>query len=302
MAINQTQKLIWLVNTILNAKKIDLKGINDHWQDEMFLNDGSELPRRTFNNWKDKIFDMFGLEIKCDSSYQYYISNADDLKENSMAKWLLDTYSISNSLSGCTAIKDRIILENIPSGKKYLNLVIEAMKKNQRISIKYHNYWRDDIRDHDLMPLCVKLFHQRWYMVGRENGMDKSFCLDRIHEFSLSDETFEYPADFSPEDYFSNCIGIINNQDIEPEDIELWVSSEEANYIRDLPLHESQKEIERNDDYSLFTIRVRPTYDFYQEILTFGDQVEIQKPEDVREKMKLKAINMANKYKQQHNK
>lgn len=302
MAINQTQKLIWLVNTILNAKKIDLKGINDQWQDEMFLNDGSELPRRTFNNWKDKIFDMFGFEIECDSKYQYYISNADDLKKNSMAKWLLDTYSISNSLTGCAAIKDRIILENIPSGKKYLAPVIEAMKVNKFISINYYNYWRGDIRAHKLMPLCVKLFRQRWYMVGRENGMDKSFCLDRIREFDLLDETFEYPEDFSPEDYFSNCFGIINNQDIEPEDIVLKATSEQANYIRDLPLHESQKEVERNEHYSIFTIRVRPTYDFYQEILTFGDQVEILNPKSVRDEMELKATQVTNKYNQQHNK
>jgi len=56
--------------------------------------------------------------------------------------------------------------------------------------------------------------------------------------------------------------------------------------MRSLPLHESQEEIERNDDYSIFTMFVRPTIDLLQEILWNMDIVEVLEPVEVRKMAK----------------
>ena len=222
----------------------------------------------------------------------------DDMKRGSIENWLLSTYSVSNSLMESKSIKDRILLEDVPSGQEYLEPILEAMKKNRFIHITYYNYWREDTREHYVMPLCVKLFRQRWYMIGRKwpSGSDLVYCLDRIRDFRLSSHIFEYPTDFSPQEYFEGCIGVITGDGCDIQKVRLKVSSGQANYFRDLPLHESQEETEQTEDYSIFEYQLRPTFDFQQEILWNGEDVEVIEPIWLRKEIAGKIKRMWNKY------
>ena len=244
MALNQTNKLVWIVETIYKAHKITFEDLNRKWMDNVDLSGGEEMLERTFHKWKWNIFDTFGLVIECEKAapYRYYIENIDDMKRGSIENWLLSTYSVSNSLIESKSIKDRILLEDIPSGREYLEPIIDAMKKNRFIHITHYNYWREDTREHYLMPLCVKLFRQRWYLVGRTwpSGKDTLYSLDRIRDFRLSSHTFEFPEDFSPQEYFDGCFGIIPDKNCKVEDVLLKVNVGQANYMRDLPMMENQ--------------------------------------------------------------
>ena len=68
--------------------------------------------------------------------------------------------------------------------------------------------------------------------------------------------------------------------------------------IRDLRLHESQEETERNEEYSIFTFHLRPTFDFQQEILWNGEDVEVLEPLRLRKEIARKIKRMWNKYKE----
>ena len=238
MALNQTNKLVWIVETIYRAHKISFEELNRRWMDNIDLSGGEEMLKRTFHKWKWNIFDTFGLSIDCEKTvpYRYYIANVEDMKSGSIENWLLSTLSVSNFLLESKSVKNRIILEDVPSGREYLELIINAMKKNRFIHINYFNYWKGDTRDHYVMPLCVKLFRQRWYLVGRNwpAGYDLVFCLDRIHDFRLSSHTFEYPEEFNPQEYFNGCIGVIPGDGTDIEKVKIKVSASQANYLRDL--------------------------------------------------------------------
>ena len=302
MALNQTNKLVWIIETIYKAGKITLEDLNRKWIDNVDLSGGEEMLKRTFHKWKWSIFDTFGLVIECEKAapYRYYIENVDDMKRGSIENWLLSTYSVSNSLIESKSIKDRIILEEIPSGREYLDPIIDAMKKNHFIHITYYNYWREDNREHYLMPLCVKLFRQRWYMVGRiwPSGKDILFSLDRMRDFRLSSHTFEYPEDFSPQEYFDGCFGIIPDKKCKVEDVLIKVNAGQANYMRDLPMMDNQQEIERNEEYSTFKIHVRPTFDFQQELLWNREELEVLEPLWLRKEIAGAVKRMWNKYKE----
>ena len=300
MALNQINKLVWIVETIYKARRISFEDLNYHWIENVELSGGEEMQKRTFHKWKWNIFDTFGLSIECEKSapYRYYIENMDDMKRGSIENWLLSTYSVSNSLMESKSIKDRILLEDVPSGQEYREPILEAMKKNRFIHITYYNYWREDTREHYVMPLCVKLFRQRWYMIGRKwpSGSDLVYCLDRIRDFRLSSHIFEYPTDFSPQEYFEGCIGVITGDGCDIQKVRLKVSSGQANYFRDLPLHESQEETEQTEDYSIFEYQLRPTFDFQQEILWNGEDVEVIEPIWLRKEIAGKIKRMWNKY------
>ena len=282
MALNQINKLVWIVETISRVGMISFEELNRKWMDNQDLSKGEEMLKRTFHKWRYNILDTFGLLIECEKGgqYRYYIRNMEELRDGSIEKWLLSTYSISNSLQGCKSIKERILLEDIPSGVNYLEPIIDAMKRSRLIHITYYSYWREDSREHYIMPLCVKLFRQRWYLVGKvwATGLFTIFSLDRIVDYRLSSHTFEYPKEFDPKAYFEGCFGVIAGTDVKIEHVVLKISSNQSNYLRDLPVHYSQQEKERHEEYSIFELDIRPTYDFQQEILRNGEDIEVLRP------------------------
>lgn len=300
MAKNQIKKYVWLVETIYKAKKISLKEINSKWL-ETDLSEGLEIPRRTFHTWRNEVEDLFGIEIQCDKTDgdRYFIEDRDKLKNNSLQSWLLNTMSVNNMLLENKTLSDRILLENIPSGQDYLSIVTDAMKKSKVLEITYKGYWSEHEHTFPVAPYCVKLFRQRWYLVGNSVYEDKIriYSLDRVLNASLTEEPFKYPKDFSPEVYFQDCFGVIRDDETEVETVKLKVNADQSNYLRSLPLHPSQEEIETSDDYSIFTLRVRPTFDFYQELLKNGDTLEVQEPNWLRKDFRDIVKRMAALYK-----
>ena len=288
MSKNLLNKYVWLVEAIYKAKFISLEEINKLWLEED-MSEGMEIPRKTFNTWKNQAEELFGIIISCErkGGYHYYIENADDIKNGEFRNWLLESVSVGNLLLENKSLSNRIILENIPSGKKHLARMLEAMKKSEMLEITYKSYWEDDEKTQKVAPYCVKLFRQRWYMVALRifDNKIRIYALDRIRELSVTDETFTYPDDFSPEAYFEGFFGIIHVKNVPIETVILKVDAGQANYMRALPLHSSQKEIERNVFGSIFTLRIRPTFDFIQEILWNGDAVEVLEPQWLRIEM-----------------
>ena len=205
--------------------------------------------------------------------------------------------SVNNTLLENKSLSGRILLENIPSGQDFLAVVLEAMKKSKVLEVTYKGFWSEHEHTFPVAPYCVKLFRQRWYMVANSVYEDKIriYSLDRVLDLQLTEEPFKYPKKFNPEDYFKGCFGIIHDDDCSVETVKLKVNSDQANYLRSLPLHVSQVEVERNDDYSIFTLQVRPTFDFQQELLWNGDAIEVLEPLWLRKEMTAKIKRMSKK-------
>ena len=300
MAKNLLNKYVWLVETIYKAKKISFEDINRRWLDND-LSEGKELPKRTFHNWRIAIEEMFGLIIENENSgqYRFFIQNAEDLRNGSMRSWLFNTLTVSNLMMESASIKDKILFEEIPDGQQFLPVILEALKKNTVLEMTYQSFWRDEANTFMVEPYCLKAFKQRWYLVARSPYLDKVmiYALDRVHELEPTALHFDYPENFKAEEYFEDCFGIIADRNYDVETVKLKVAAGQANYLRTLTLHQTQKEIERNDEYSIFTVRLRPTFDFRQEILTMGSDIEVLSPKWFREELAEISEHMWNKYK-----
>jgi predicted DNA-binding transcriptional regulator YafY len=240
----------------------------------------------------NNIGDIFGLYVENErcGDYRYSIENIEDITEGGLQSWLFNTFAVSNALTGCMGIKDRIQLEYVPSGELYLQPIIDAMKENRVINITYKSYWEDSQKNYDVQPLCLKLFRQRWYVIVRKNVARKDakiwICgLDRILSLQKTEETFTMPKDWDVDAYFDGFIGVIRDEDYDKEIVKIKVNAKQANYLRDLKIHRSQQEAERNDEYSIFTYCLRPTFDFQQELLWNADKVEVLEPQWLRDEM-----------------
>ena len=300
MAKNLLNKYVWLVETINKAKKISFEEINRRWL-ENDMSEGKPLALRTFHKWRIAIEEMFGLIIENEQGgqYRYYIQNAEELKSGSMRSWLFNTLTVSNLMLDSVSIKDKVLFEEIPDGEEYLPVILEALKKNTVLEMTYQSFTRDEANTFEVEPYCLKAFKQRWYLVARSPYYDKVmiYALDRVNQLELTDKGFKYPKDFIPENFFEKCYGIIADKSIEPETVKLKVSAGQANYLRSLTLHQTQDEIEKADEFSIFIVRLRPTFDFRQEILSQGSDIEVLEPKWFRDEVAEIAKHMWNKYK-----
>ena len=277
------KQYIWLVNTIYRAKRITLAEINERWQ-RTEMSEGMPLSRTTFNRHKDAIEDIFGIYIDCDrkDGYRYYIGNEEVLHENSVQNWMLSTLTVNNLISESMSIQNRIVLENIPSEGEHLESVIAAMKANKWIEIRYRRYQSPEARTFLLSPYCIKLFRQRWYLLGRfTDGGFAMFSFDRMEDLRMTDESFKMDKNFDANAFFGECYGVVIGDGSQPERIVLRAFGRERYYLRDLPLHHTQKELQSSDehDFADFELNLRPTMDFKGQLLSRGAWLKVLEPQ-----------------------
>lgn len=289
MAKDLFKRYIWLVDTIYQAHGITFEEINEKWLRNS-MSEGLDIPLKTFHNHRKAIEEIFDINIICDkrSGYKYYIENADDMEKGGIRTWLLNTFAVNNLINESHHLKRRILFEQIPSGQKYLTPLIESMRDGKTVVLRYKSFWRQDEYSVEVEPFLVKVFRQRWYLLARNPRKDvlRIYALDRIRELKQVENTFTLPKDFSPEDYFYNSFGIISPDNCPPEVVKLKVYGTQKEYFRTLPLHHSQEEIEITDEYTVFRYYLSPTYDFIQEILSHGYNVEVLAPKHVRDEVR----------------
>lgn len=286
------KEYIWLVNTIRSAGDdgITFAEINEKWL-ETELSEGVELARSTFNRHKDAIEDIFGIIIDCNrlNGYRYFISNEEVLSEDSIQNWMLNTLTVNNIIGGALTLQDRILLQPAPVEGDYLKMVIEAMKKNVKLVVDYKKYGDDEPRHLTFEPYCIKLFKQRWYILGhflRNATADRPkvdyfgvFSFDRILNMSLTDDKFQIDPSFNAQAYFEECFGVLVNDDTVAQRIVIRVFGDERFYVRDLPIHKSQHEIGKGEDYTDFELFMRPTIDLSTHFVSRSFLIKVLEPQ-----------------------
>lgn len=281
------KEYIWLVNTIYKAKSITLADINEKWlMTEM--SEGIPMSRTTFYRHRNAIEEIFGIYIECDKKKgnKYYIGNDYVLGEDSIQNWMLSTLSVSNVVSECKSLHNRILLENVPSGGELLKQIIRAMKESRQISITYHRYSAPNSNTYTIEPYCMKLFRQRWYLLGKlSNGYLSTFSLDRIEKVELLKEKYKVPDNFDGAEYFHDSYGMLTDDKMAVERIVLRAYGYEPYYLRDLPLHHSQREIDTTEEHTDFELQLKPTSDFKAKLLSRGQWLEVLEPKSLADEI-----------------
>ena len=298
MAKNYFNRYVWLIDTINRHGHISREEISRLWERSRLNETGEELYERTFHNHRAAILETFGIEIKCDRSLGYYIANSDDLEGNGLRQWLLESLSLNNLMNESSDMRDRILFEKIPSSRKWLPVFVNAMRDGKAVEITYQSFRRDPPNTFTIHPYCLKLFKQRWYVLGRSDEYDSPwiYALDeRMQDAVPLKKALKKPAGFNAADFFSKYFGVVLD-DRKPSPIRIKVAADQVKYIESLPLHDSQALLERTAEYSIYEYYLVPTYDFRREILSHGPDMEVLAPEDFRDEVKADIARMYNNY------
>ena len=293
MAKNFFKRYIWLVDLINRRKYVSFKEINEAWMRSPLNETGDPLSERTFFNHKDAIAGMFGIEILNDRSLGFYIGRS-DVGSDETSDWMLHTLCLNNVLHENADMKDRILMEKVPSSERFLTDIISAMRDFRVIRLCYQSFRHPEPFCFNVRPYCVKYFKQRWYLLGDSDLGLRIYSLDRFVDMEELEEHFEIPKDFDAEEYFGNYFGVIIGE--EPEDVKIRVVPDQVKYFRTLPMHGSQRETVQEDGSSVFSYHIAPTFDFVQEILSHGADVEVLEPAELRESVADIIAGMASRY------
>ena len=286
-------RCIWLISTIKKHGRITLHELSEKWVDDN-VSDGNPLPRSSFYKYRDYIFDLFGLVIECDETYHHYIANPETVDSQSIESWLLSTMTVNAVLSDSAMIRDQIILEKVPAGEQFLPTIIAAIKSRRRMRMGYQKFGFE-ASDRVVEPYTLKLCSRRWYLLVRTEGQFKTFSLDRMLYLEPTDEHFEKLKDFSPEKYFADYFGVLTDG-TPMAHVVFRAYGKTADYLRTLPLHDSQQVVESTKEYTDFSLDMRPTADFIGELLSFDEGLEVREPSVLCLKIREKLKRMLNKY------
>lgn len=293
------QQYMWLLRTIYQAGCISFRDINKRWVRNARLSGGVEMHRNTFNRHKQAIEEIFDINIACDKSngFKYYIEDSKNLKDDSILNWLLSSMTVHSAVQESANLQDRILLENIPSGLQFLQPILEAMNANLRITFTYRKYGESEGKCHEKVePYCLKLYKQRWYVLVRIEDSFHFFSLDRIESLEILSETFQIDKDFDAEEFLRNNFGVFLPNQSHPQKIVLRAFEYMKYYLRDLPLHHSQKELRSTAEYVDFSYYLYPTNDFLGQILRYGDALKVLEPQSLQDKVKEKIEEMRKNY------
>ena len=207
------------------------------------LSDGRPMPRRTFCNSRGRRKFFRLIEIKVDpATHEYYIAQGEH--NDSMQRWLLNNAATHRLLTDSRDVAHKIMVDDVPSARG--------------VSCPGHRGppWQPacDVRLHALLPSCtlrptfcsnritVKLFRQRWYLVGRHVAQNriKTYALDRISKFRLLTDTFEPGPDSTASAISPGAFGIVADEG-GWQRVVLRVQPGQAKYFGALPLHASQE-------------------------------------------------------------
>ncbi|MCQ2605972.1 MAG: WYL domain-containing protein [Bacteroidales bacterium] len=295
MSSVQIQRLFWLLDTINTFEPVTFKMIDSQWQKSQLNNTCAEYATRTFRDHIDAIRDSFGIEIKCNSKNEYYIKRE---KGNPIVDWLMESFSISTMTNEAQNLKKLIVLEEVPSGNKWLTIIMRAMRQKQCLRITHQSFKKDTPTTRNMEPYFIQMHNRRWYVFAINKADKKMFTLslDRICNIEMLEERFKISKNYEPKKYLSKGYGVSIYDDIEPEIVKIKATGYAPKYLRSLPLHESQKEIETNEEYSIFQLKVPAVDEFFLDLLHHGPSLEIIEPTHFREHFKKIVMELAQKY------
>jgi predicted DNA-binding transcriptional regulator YafY len=159
--------------------------------------------------------------------------------------------------------------------------ILDAITKKKILYVEYQKF-DDKIKKHEIKPILLKEDKKLWYIIGVNTKRNSliTLALDRIVDVSISEEEFS-EVEFNSTEYFKHSFGITVSED-KPIEVIISFEPEQGNYLKTLPIHDTQEIIEDNNDKFVIKVIVKPSYEFYSKILSYGKTATILSPDSIK--------------------
>lgn len=240
------------------------------------------VSKRTFQRDLEDIRSLYNIDIQFDFSRKVYFLDFDEQPD--VNERILEAFDTFNALNLSDRLSNNIHFEKRrPQGTENLYGLLHAIKNQLQIKFTYQKFWEDELTKRIVEPYALKEFRNRWYVLANDlkDNKVKSFALDRLSDLDITKKRFQFPDDFDVNRHYKYCFGIISPNGHKPEEIELSFDPFQGKYIKTLPLHESQQILIDDEDELRIKLTLFITHDFFMELLSYGENLRVIKPESL---------------------
>lgn len=263
-----------------------------------------EISTRTLQRDIEQIRTEFGIEIAYNRSKGgYFIDHelSPDFESTMRFFEIISTASIlSESLRDSKEALKNIVFDSQGRlrGTEHLKTILEAIRSRKKLEFVHENFGTGKSSRFKIAPYLLKEYQNRWYLVGIPDRINefRTFGIDRMDELKLLPESFLYDKNRDPLDDFEHIVGLTYS-DRKIETVVLSVDPFQGKYLKALPLHSSQKIIIDNDQELRISLRIKPNFEFTQQLLMMGDRARVMEPAWLVKDIKKTIDAMAKKYK-----
>lgn len=255
------------------------------------------VSKRTFQRDLEDIRSLYNIDIQFDFSRKVYFLDFDEQPD--VNERILEAFDTFNALNLSDRLSNNIHFEKRrPQGTENLYGLLHAIKNQLQIKFTYQKFWEDELTKRIVEPYALKEFRNRWYVLANDlkDNKVKSFALDRLSDLDITKKRFQFPDDFDVNRHYKYCFGIISPNGHKPEEIELSFDPFQGKYIKTLPLHESQQILIDDEDELRIKLTLFITHDFFMELLSYGENLRVIKPECLINDLKLTFKNVLKLY------
>lgn len=177
-------------------------------------------------------------------------------------------------------------------GLHHFTGLLRAITTKRVLRLRYTPFGKETIMV-KVYPYHLKQYNDRWYLIAQAIGFDdySNYALDRIDDFEEIALPYKEP-EIDLSDYFDDVVGV-TIPECEAEDIIIKVYRNSMSFVLTKPIHLSQRIMEKNDEYAVISINVKPNYELDSKILSFGSNMEVLSPVTYRSHLteKIQAMN-----------
>jgi predicted DNA-binding transcriptional regulator YafY len=250
----------------------------------------------SINNLPVTADDLHGLEFAISLLDQFKELPAIKEFEESIQK-IAETVRFNKQSRG----EDKIIQFDKPNsykGIEYIEPLVKAIREKRRIKLQYRKFDDEAAKEHLIDPYVVREFRSRFYLLGNvimgKTEKVKTYAFDRFVDVQVTDRTFEGKV-FDSEKYFQNVYGITEGAG-KSETVLLSFTPTQGKYIQSQPLHHSQQVVKETKTECRISLDVMINHELVSQLLSYGPQVRVLKPQSLVQKIKDELKKSADQY------
>lgn len=195
----------------------------------------------------------------------------------------------------------------------FFGQLIAAIVNRRPVLIHHHRFAKPEtIIVHKVHPVQLREYNNRWYLLGcteLEGEINKDLWNYRLDSMDkvvvLQESSFDYLEPVS--EHFDEIVGVTYDPEAPCQQIVFWVSNFSKGYVETKPLHNSQmslrsSEAELRQAYpqlaggAFFSIECRKNYELIRDLSSFGADLLVLEPADIRQAVYERATRLGKAY------
>lgn len=175
--------------------------------------------------------------------------------------------------------------------RQTIDLISQAIDKRRTVQMRYYSASRDATSRREVDPYHLRFAGGGLYLIAYCHRRKEVllFAIERIRSLAVTDHPYQMPLGFDVQDYVKDALNVMRGRRIE---VELLFTRKAAAWVRDKRWHPSQETLLMKDGRLKLTLKVADNEELAGWILSFGSQVKVVSPKDLRRRIADEAKNI----------